>query len=83
MTDAVRELKKVIEKSEKTLLERWEEANNYLLDIELPMTKAALVERARFAKAPDNVLAFLKRIADRSYHTLEEIWDAAKNAIRQ
>lgn len=83
MSDIARELKTALEKGETTLLEQWDEVKSYLRGAGFPMTKSALLEQAKSLRAPEAVQDFVTKLADRTYETLEDVFQAAKDTIHR
>ncbi len=61
--------------------EAWKGARDYLEKMEFPTDRKTLLEQAKEIKAPTDVLTFLGRLADKTYESLEDLWESTKKAI--
>jgi hypothetical protein len=49
--------------------------------MQFPADKKTLLEQAKEIRAPSDVLTFLGRLTDKTYESLEDLWESAKKPI--
>lgn len=57
------------------------DTRSFLEKMQFPTDRKTLLEQAKEIKAPTDVLTFLGRLADKTYESLEDLWESAKKAI--
>ncbi|MFN7365386.1 MAG: DUF2795 domain-containing protein [Alphaproteobacteria bacterium] len=66
---------------EKAPSESWKGSQEYLEQMQFPANKKTLLEQAADIRAPADLVDFLSRVVDKTYHSLEDLWESAKKAI--
>ncbi|MFN7365389.1 MAG: DUF2795 domain-containing protein [Alphaproteobacteria bacterium] len=61
--------------------ESWKASRDYLEKMQFPADKKTLLEQAKEIRAPSDVLTFLGRLTDKTYESLEDLWESAKKPI--
>ena len=57
------------------------DTKNFLEKMQFPTDTKTLLEQAKEIKAPTDVLTFLGRLSDKTYESLDELWESVKKAI--
>ncbi|MBA4118882.1 MAG: hypothetical protein C0514_08330 [Candidatus Puniceispirillum sp.] len=83
MSNSSNRIEEAFEDGEEALMERWEETKGYLHAIEFPATKDELLEKAQSVEASDTAVGFIKRLAQRTYESFDDMLEAAKKVIGQ
>lgn len=81
MSTNFEDVKKEVEGVKKEVNALEDDTKSFLEKMQFPTDRKTLLEQAKEIKAPTDVLTFLGRLADKTYESLEDLWESAKKAI--